>query len=132
MDDRDKAIAARAKVAMEQAKILGLDLAEQIGKTSATVSDYLNGGIRIPVVVLVAISNMTGESIEYLATGKRPQYVQAANEDGPEWQIISRPATDFEQRIIGMLRRLPDDSRQRLTDMITTAYFDHMESSDTK
>ena len=125
MTERDKEIAVRAKEAMDRAGVNHNRLAKKIGKSAATVSDYLNGTIRIPVSVLVEIAELTGESIHHLATGG----YQTSNGHSYVMEGIDLS----EQRTIGMLRRLPEDSRQRLIDMITTAYFDHMESiSDVK
>lgn len=135
METPDKEIAARAKEAMERAGIPNNKLAKQVGRSQATVSDYLNGSIRIPVSVLVVIAKLTGFSLERLATGKEALHIASNTTKGSivrehtdAWKVIGDPPSDFEQRIISMLRRLPADRRQAFTDLITTAYVDHMEN----
>ncbi len=71
MTDEEKEIAARCKKAMEEAGIQAKDLAREIKRTPATVSEYLNGTLRIPVITLLEISKKTGRSLDFLASGQK-------------------------------------------------------------
>jgi transcriptional regulator with XRE-family HTH domain len=70
MTQAEKEIAIRAKHALEQAGIQQVELARRIKRTGSTVTDYFNGSIRIPVVVLLEISQLTGRSLDYLIAGR--------------------------------------------------------------
>lgn len=62
-------IAKRAKEALFAAGIKNKSLASEAGLSAATVSDYLNGNIRIPLDVIAVIAEMTGEQLDWLILG---------------------------------------------------------------
>ena len=70
MTNKTKEIAERCKVALDEADIKLKDLATEVDRSGATITDYLNGSIRIPVTVVAAISEMSGESLDWLINGK--------------------------------------------------------------
>lgn len=55
-------IAKRCQSALENSGLKAKDLAAAINKSQATVSDYLNGAVRIPVIVMAKIVEMTGDT----------------------------------------------------------------------
>ncbi|WP_316348509.1 helix-turn-helix domain-containing protein [Desulfuromonas acetoxidans] len=70
MDIDDKKIAERCSEALRQKGVMRKTFAETIGKSRATVSDYLNGNLKIPTATIVVISKLTGKSIDELITGR--------------------------------------------------------------
>ena len=73
MANKTKEIAERCKVALEEADIKLKDLATTVDRSGATITDYLNGSIRIPVTVVAAISEMSGQSLDWLIIGKETE-----------------------------------------------------------
>jgi len=70
MTNKTKEIAERCKVALDEADIKLKDLATKVDRSGATITDYLNGSIRIPVTVVAVISEVSGESLDWLINGK--------------------------------------------------------------
>lgn len=92
---------------------------------------------KIPDGAIVKVSERTGVRFEWLKTGKGDMHQTAASnpalesvvrEHADQWNKLGTPPSDFEVRIVGMLRRLTPETRQRFLDLITSAYFDEMES----
>ena len=69
----NKDIADRCKRALEDINYKAKDLAAKVDKTGATVSEYLNGSVRIPVTVVATIAEITGEPLDWLIFGKKEQ-----------------------------------------------------------
>lgn len=130
MDTDKPNIGRRIKEAREKA---GLDQAE-LGKacqtTNKVISSYENGRAYPPANTLALMAAACRVTIDFLVTGSKQtdKDLPQVNEQQDAWKISGTPPNDFEQRIIGMLRRLPADQRQAFVDLITTAYFDHMEN----
>jgi len=108
------------------------ELGKACQTTNKVISSYENGRAYPPANTLALMAAACKITIDYLVTGEQslpPTFPgdSFANEQQEAWKISGSPPNDFEQRIIGMLRRLPADQRQAFTDLITTAYFDHME-----
>ena len=70
MTNKNKEIAERCRVALDKADIKLKELAKSVDRSGATITDYLNGSIRIPVTVIAVISEVSGESLDWLINGK--------------------------------------------------------------
>ena len=70
MTNKNKEIAERCRVALDKADIKLKELAKSVDRSGATITDYLNGSIRIPVTVIAVISDVSGESLDWLINGK--------------------------------------------------------------
>ncbi|MCK4620683.1 MAG: helix-turn-helix transcriptional regulator [Desulfuromonadales bacterium] len=127
METKLKEIGERIR---EVRKGLGLNqgsFGELIGVKGGTVSKYENGESDAGAEAFSVIAKLGNKSLDWLITGEYGAGHQGHGNNREEHPHYV-PADDFERRIVGMLRRLPGESRQHLTNMITTAYYDHMES----
>jgi len=111
-------------------------LGELLGVGQGAVGRYIRNESDPGSAGLAKIAEIGKVSIDWLVTGNGDQYKPAATnpaietavrESAGHWNKLDTPPTEFEVRIIGMLRRLPQDNRQRFLDLITSAYFDEME-----
>lgn len=126
-------IGRRIKEARERAGLDQAALGNFCQTTNKVISSYENGRAYPPANTLALMAAACHVTIDFLVTGGTPYQPTAkgeslAKEQQDAWKLPGEPPNDFEQRIIGMLRRLPADQRQAFTDLITTAYFDHMEN----
>jgi hypothetical protein len=109
---------------------------EKSGFSTGAGANWKKRG-RVPDGALAKVSQMSGRSVEWLRTGSGdiyltprasdPRLETAVRETESEWRRPGEPQSDFEQRIVGMLRRISPQARQNLLNMITTVYFNEME-----
>ncbi len=126
MDTNYKQIGIRIKQIRLQNKLKGSELGDILGVDKQTISNYETGKTKPPAPTLAKIAKIGTKSLDWLITGEYNTNHQG-HDSIPE-ETARYQTDDFEQRIVGMLRRIPDESRQHLIQMITTAYFDHMET----
>ncbi len=119
-------IGLRIREARGNSGITGAELGNLLGVGKQAVSSYENGRAYPTPASIAKIADICNTTTDWLITGKDP----ATPSPGQiaEEQSAYQGADEFEKRILGMLRRLPEDSRNRLTQIITTVYFDYMES----
>ena len=60
---------------MKKHHIRQADIARATGRSSASVSDWFNKGVSIRVVDALAIADLLGVSVRYLATGKDEEHL---------------------------------------------------------
>lgn len=126
-------IGGRIRKARELAGLTQADLGRQIGVQAAAVSKYEKGDADPGTVTLAKIAEIGGVTVDWLVTGKGdlyaepratdPQLEAAVRESEAEWRRPGEPASEYERRILGMLRRLSPQSRQDILDTITVAYY---------
>ena len=109
------------------------EIAQGFGCAQSKISAIEKGDLQPGLDFLLWFAENIETSVQFLLTGKDIQGPQGSNDNHSHNYLKEdtssySTADDFEQRIIGMLRRLPGEARQHLTNMITTAYYDHMES----
>ncbi len=71
-DEKEKEISGRVKLALKEVGLKQSDLAKSLEKTDATISDYLTGRIRMPLLVIFHVSDLTKKSVNWLLTGEEP------------------------------------------------------------
>lgn len=130
-------LAGRIKASIKDAGLTQRHIAAKIGIRESAVSAYTQGASEPSATGFKVISDECGVTIDWLITGhgdkrrpasSNPAIESVVRESADHWNKLDSPPSDFEVRIVGMLRRLPQDTRQRFLDLITSAYFDEMES----
>lgn len=66
----EKTIALRCKQVLEEKGVPIDELAKLVSRPPSTVSEYLDGSLRIPLSVLAEISKLTGSSLDWLVAGQ--------------------------------------------------------------
>jgi transcriptional regulator with XRE-family HTH domain len=137
MDNIRNEIGGRIREARKKSGVKNLrDAAGIFGVSEGTWGNWERGDAFPAPEELIKIADRFQVSFDYLFTGQgdpRPpsatdKMLEAAvRGHSGEWNRLDNPASDFEVRILGMLRRLPQDTRQRFLDLITSAYYDEME-----
>jgi transcriptional regulator with XRE-family HTH domain len=101
-----------------------LEAAQTFGVSEGTWGNWERGDAFPGPEDLAAIAKTFNLSYDYLFTGETsPAIAEAQSPYLPSGQ----PLTEFEIRVIGMLRRIEEKERQKLLTLITNAYFDAME-----
>jgi transcriptional regulator with XRE-family HTH domain len=140
MDKKDTEMAGRAKDAFERAGIKNKDLAQRIGKSGATVSDYLRGNIRIPTNVVAEIAAMTGASLRWLITGQEilrdgraeQGVAGGVNEDSPEYITQPLKLTRQEEEVVYWLRGMSPELRDIAAEGVRSVWIMANRRSETK
>lgn len=128
-----QSVGRRIKEAREAAGLDQAALGLACHTNNKVISSYENGRAYPPANTLALMAAACNVTIDLLVTGtdRLPSAISGeslSKEQQEAWKIIGTLPSDFEQRIISMLRRLPVDQRQAFIDLITTAYVDHMEN----
>lgn len=136
MNKKNEGIGKRIRDIRKRAGMTQGDLGRRLGVTASSVSSYESGEYSPSTECLVEIAKIGGTSIDWLLTGegepnqpitKTRTLEDLVREDAEEWPPSATPPSDFEVRVIGMLRRIGPKERQHILNLITNAYYDEVE-----
>lgn len=124
MTNKNKEIAERCKTALDRADIKLKDLATKVDRSGATITDYLNGSIRIPVTVIATISEISGESLDWLINGKEKAAI--ADHANPHTALPQTDINLIKQVIEAVMEHLQDNNLDmppaKIAELVTVLY----------
>lgn len=106
-------IGLRIQIAREDARLNQKELADLLGLSQSTLSNYEKGKRKFYLAQLQAIAQQLGKPLDYFL---RP--LDAETEDDPDRLVIEAIDIDELPEIIMILKELPASSRQSACDYI--------------
>jgi|GEM_PF-3558914 len=100
-----KELGARLAAARKRAGLTQLELAEKVGVAQQTLAHYETSYLRPPILVLIAMSDLLGFSLEEMLTGRAPGRAKRG------------PASKLEQRLEA-IGRLPKSKQRAIGQML--------------
>lgn len=128
-------IGTRILTARKKTPYLQKVLGDIVGCGKQAICSYEKGVAYPNPETLAKIASALNVSLDWLITGEEekapghsdPAIEAAVHEHAGGWECKGEVFSDIEQRVIGMLRRLPPEERQHHFNAITNSYFDLME-----
>lgn len=124
-------IGGRIREARKNAGVKNLkEAADMFGVSEGTWGNWERGDAFPGPEELLSIAEKFGVTFDYLFTGRPttdPTLGHTVREHQTAWGHLETPPSDFEARVLGMLRRIGPKERQHLINLITNAYYDEVE-----